>query len=196
MSMEAAEIEPGSGALSSSRRAAVTRQRRPQSHAAANRPAEEAHGEALIPNRNIWPRRQRTAVVRTASPRGGLRFEFAETLPQNRAKPRGLGDDWRSALVSLERDRLNGGESGIRTSSTDLLSPALHWGESTANPNRPTWQQRQTPTAASSNPGTRGLRFVFARALAQNPAESREFLGLFLDAGAKSLQQQTEWQRE
>jgi len=37
-------------------------------------------------------------------------------------------------------------------------------GESGANPNRPTWQQRQTPTEASSKPETRSLRFGFAPA--------------------------------
>ena len=34
------------------------------------------------------------------------------------------------------------GEVGIRAGSRDLLSPALRWGESKANPNRPTWQPR------------------------------------------------------
>ncbi len=58
-------------------------------------------------------------------------------------------------------------------------------------PNRPTWQQRKTRAAATSRPATRSLRFGYAGLDGQNPAQSREFLGLFLDAGAKSLQQQT-----
>ncbi len=45
------------------------------------------------------------------------------------------------------------------------------------------------PEPAVSGSDTRGLD-------GQNPAESREFLGLYLDAGAKSLQQQTGWRSE
>ncbi len=37
----------------------------------------------------------------------------------------------------LCNSRLNGGASRIRTCSIALLSPALRWGESRANPNRP-----------------------------------------------------------
>ncbi len=62
----------------------------------------------------------------------------------------------------------NDGESG-RTCSADLLSPALRWGESKAKPNRPTWQQRQTRDAVSSRPGTRSLRFGYARAWRPRP---------------------------
>ena len=72
---------------------------------------------------------------------------------------------------------VGGGASGIRTWSTALLSPALRWGKSRANPNRPTWQQRKTWAAASFGLGTRSLRFGCAKPLAQNPAESRDFPG-------------------
>ncbi len=68
-------------------------------------------------------------------------------------------------------------------------------GESRANPNRPTWQQRQMPTAAPSKPGTRGLRFGFARALAQNPATRRGFGARPALRPRKSPKSQTRWRR-
>jgi len=55
--------------------------------------------------------------------------------------------------------------------------PASCWGESKANPNRSTWQQRKTRAAASFGLGSRSLRFECAKPLAQNPAESRHFPG-------------------
>ena len=71
--------------------------------------------------------------------------------------------------------------------------PRPRWGESRANPNRPTWQQRQTRVAAFlgaepavSGSDTRGLD-------GQDPAESRGFLGLCPSARGKSLHLQTEW---
>ena len=72
----------------------------------------------------------------------------------------------------------------------------LSVGESRANPNRRTWQQRQMPTAAPSKPVTRSLRFGFARALAQNPAQPRGFGGPTRVPTSPSPETQTEWRRE
>ena len=72
----------------------------------------------------------------------------------------------------------------------------LSVGELKANPNRPTWQQRQTRAAASSGPGTRCLRFGFARTLAQNPATPRGFWGQKRAPAYQTPETQTEWRSE
>ena len=77
-----------------------------------------------------------------------------------------------------------GGESGIRT---------VRWGESKANPNRPTRQRRLVPTPGSSMSGTHSLRFGPAPALAQNPAQSRGFGEPDRAPGAESLRRPTSW---
>ncbi len=62
------------------------------------------------------------------------------------------------------------GWTGFSRTTTALLSPALRWdGESTAKPNRPTWQQRKTRAAASFGLGTRSLRFGYTRARRPKP---------------------------
>ncbi len=43
------------------------------------------------------------------------------------------------------------------------------WGESEANPNRPTWQQRKTRAAAYLGPRTRSLRFGYTRTRRPKP---------------------------
>ncbi len=96
---------------------------------------------------------------------------------QNPAKGREILGQLAPRLNEPRRRRLVGGASRIRTRSIALLSPALRWGESRANPNRPTWQQRKTWAAASFRRGTRSLRCGCAKPLAQNPAESRDFPG-------------------
>ena len=73
------------------------------------------------------------------------------------------------------------------------LSLILRQSEQAAEPNRPTGQQRQTPTAAPSRPGTRSLRFGCAKALAQNPAQSRGFGGPTRAPGAESPRRRTSW---
>ncbi len=72
----------------------------------------------------------------------------------------------------------------------------LSVGESRANPNRRTWQQRQMPTAAPSKPVTRSLRFGFARALAQNLAQPRGFGRPTRVPASPSPTTQTRWRRE
>ena len=119
-------------------------------------------------------------------------------------------------MQSLRKRRLAGGASRIRTLSTlwriwsEYKSPdladkkfelAVRISEvlplARAN-------QKRIRTAELGNREKRGLRRPLGPELAvsgsdtrgldrQDPAESRGFPRLFLDAGAKSLQQQTEW---
>ena len=59
------------------------------------------------------------------------------------------------------------------------------WGESEANPNRQTWQQRQTRPAARYRPGTRRLRFGFGCAPLPRPRESAGVSGMVAGSGCK-----------
>jgi hypothetical protein len=123
-----------------------------------------------------------------------MRQSLAAKTPRNRGDFSGCARVWAGSLCNC---RLGGGASRIRTlstprriwseskspdfaveirtCSTDLLSPALHCGESKANPNRPTWQQRKTRAAVSSRPGAVSLRFGYARARRPRPRGIAEF---------------------
>jgi hypothetical protein len=57
------------------------------------------------------------------------------------------------------------------------------WGESEANRDRRTWQQRQTPPAARDRPGTRRLRSRSGCAPLPRPRESAGVSGMVAGGG-------------
>ncbi len=95
-------------------------------------------------------------MARSSAPPGCLRFGDAPTLTQNPAESRDFSGCSRRRSESLCTRRLNGGASRIRTCSIALLSPALRWGESRANPNRPLGNREiRTCSVALPNPAHR-----------------------------------------
>ncbi len=159
------------------------------------------------------------------NPQSPVRIHQGSTAKTPRNHGNFSGRSWMRAR-SLCNSRLGGGESGIRTCSIALLSPALRWGESRANPNsplgnreirtcsialpspahrrgesranpnRPTWQQRQTRDAVSFRAGTRSLRFGYARARRPKPRGIAGFSWPPRALTEKSLRRQTKWRRE
>ncbi len=75
-------------------------------------------------------------VFQARNPKSPVRIRegLAAKTPRNRGDFSGCA---RVRAGNLRNGRLSGGASRIRTRSIALLSPALRWGESRANPNRP-----------------------------------------------------------
>ncbi len=125
-------------------------------------------GSEAEPPNSAAEKNRGCGVFQARNPQSPVRNHQGSTAktPRNRGNFSGCS---RMRAGSLCNSRLGGGASRIRTCSIALLSPALHWGESTAKPDRPTWQQRQTRDAVSFRAGTRSLRFGYTSARRPKP---------------------------